>query len=212
MGGFLLTCERNDSLPRIAAEHGFSDYHTIWLLPENAELRQRRPNPNVLLAGDQVFITDREDKTVTAATGGRYRYVLKGQATRLRIRLLDATGVPLASAAVQLTVDGKQAAVTTDGDGVLDQVVPPGAPEAVIESDRIARLVVHIGGLDPVEESSGLMMRLYNLGYLPGIDERDVDDQELRFGIQLFQADHQLPLDGEVTDALRAKVKEAHGC
>src|SRR5882672_5324270 len=114
MGGFVLTCEHNDSLPKIAAEHGFSDYQTIWQRPENAELRQRRSNPNALLAGDRVFIPDREPKTVTAATGGRYRYVLKGEATRLRIQLLDATGVPLASAPVQLTVDGKQVSVTTD--------------------------------------------------------------------------------------------------
>jgi hypothetical protein len=209
---FLHTCERSDSMPKIAAEYGFSDYRTIWELPENAALRERRPNPNVLTAGDKVFIPDKQDKSVTAATGAKHSYTLKGKPERLRIKLLDATGAPLASARVQLTVDGKPSTVTTDGDGVLDQVVPPGAPEAVLESDRLARLVVHIGDLDPVELSSGLMMRLFNLGYLPGIDERDVDEHELRFGIQLFQADHQLSIDGDNTAALQAKVKDVHGC
>ena len=206
------TCEKGDSMPKIADEYGFSDYHTIWDLPDNAELRQRRPNPNVLAAGDRVVIPDKQDKQLTAATGQKHAFTLKGKATHLRLKLLDFAGTPLRTAQVQLTVDGNTSTVTTDADGLLDQVVPPGAPSATLTADAIGTLEVQIGHLDPVDQRSGLLGRLYNLGYVPGADEVEVDADALRFGIELFQADQKLAIDGDDTAAVEAKLKEIYGC
>src|SRR5438132_941146 len=114
---FTLTCEKGDSMSKIAAENGFADYNTVWQCPENAQLRQQRDNPNVLSAGDQVFVPDKQPKTVTAATGSEHKYTLKGKATRLRLLILDFAGSPLKNASLQLTVDGQTATVTTDAQG-----------------------------------------------------------------------------------------------
>jgi len=206
------TCEKGDSMPKIAAEYGFSDYRTIWELPENAELRDCRRNPNVLAAGDQVVIPDKQDKVVRAATGAKHSYTLKGKATHLRLKLLDFAGAPLKQTQVQITVDGKTSTVTTDDNGLLDQVVPPGAPSAMLTADALGTLEVQIGHLDPVEQRSGLLARLYNLGYVPGTDDVDIDDEALQFGIELFQADAKLPIDGRDTASVEAKLKEIHGC
>jgi hypothetical protein len=199
-------------MPKIAAEYGFSDYRTIWQLPENAALRDRRPNPNVLAAGDEVFIPDKQDKAVSAATGAKHSFTLKGKATHLRLVLLDFAGTPLRKTPVRITVDGKTSTVTTDGDGLLDQVVPPGAPSATLTADAIGTIEIQIGNLDPIEQRSGLLARLYNLGYVPGADELEVDDEALAFGVELFQADAKLPIDGSDLDSIEAKLKDIYGC
>jgi hypothetical protein len=205
-------CEKGDSLPKIAAEYGFSDYHTIWDLPDNAELRTQRPNPNVLAAGDRLIIPDKQDKQLAVTVGAKHAFTLKGKATRLRLQLLDLAGAPLKSTPIQITVDGKTSTVSTDATGLLDQPVPPGAPSATLFADAIGTLEVQIGHLDPVDQRSGLLGRLYNLGYVPGLDELTVDAAALRFGIELFQADHQLAVDGDDTASVEAKLKETYGC
>ena len=43
-----------DHLAKIAANHGISSYLTLWTAGDNAELRAKRKNPNVLFAGDVV--------------------------------------------------------------------------------------------------------------------------------------------------------------
>jgi hypothetical protein len=50
-----------DTLTTIAADHGFADWRTIWNDPANASLRARRPDPDQIFAGDQVFIPDNPD-------------------------------------------------------------------------------------------------------------------------------------------------------
>jgi hypothetical protein len=60
-----------------------------------------------------------------------------------------------------------------------------------------------------VESHEGLRRRLRNLVYDPGASEAN---PRLRAAIEQFQVDHGLPADGAPSDALRAKVLEAHGC
>jgi N-acetylmuramoyl-L-alanine amidase len=46
------TVKQGEHLSRLAKQFGFSDYSTIWDHPENAELKRKRNNPNVLYPGD----------------------------------------------------------------------------------------------------------------------------------------------------------------
>jgi len=208
---FTLTVEQGDTLARIADEHGFSDYKTIWDRPENAELRQQRDNPNVLSPGDKIFIPDKTAKTVTCATGSAHRFTLKGTATRLRLVLLDLGGAPLKNTAVELTVEGQTSTVHTDGNGLLDQVLPPHAQDATVRVGEI-EYDIKIGHLDPPDQQTGLVARLRNMGYLaPGADS-EVDPDELKFAVELFQRDHQLTVDGSDTSQVEQKMKDIYGC
>jgi LysM repeat protein len=42
------TVKQGDHLSSIAHEYGFPDYQTIWNHADNAQLKQKRKNPNVL--------------------------------------------------------------------------------------------------------------------------------------------------------------------
>src|SRR6185503_19739164 len=75
--GVLYTVKQGDHLMKIAERFGFSTYETIWNRPENAELKNKRDSPNLLLPGDRLFIPDKDDKTVDAATGRLHRFKLK---------------------------------------------------------------------------------------------------------------------------------------
>ena len=68
-----------------------------------------------------------------------------------------------------------------------------------------------IGHLDPVEEPSGQMARLTNLGYYLG-PEGEIDAHQLRSAIEEFQCDHSLPVDGKCGSQTQAKLKQVHGC
>ena len=53
------TVIRGDCLSSIAKQYGFSDYKTIYDHPQNQAFKQKRPNPNLIMAGDEIFIPER---------------------------------------------------------------------------------------------------------------------------------------------------------
>jgi hypothetical protein len=61
-----------EDLGSIAEFSGFRDYRTIWNDPNNAELRQRRRNPNRLFPGDEVFIPAQQQPQQLAETGQQH--------------------------------------------------------------------------------------------------------------------------------------------
>jgi hypothetical protein len=69
---------------------------------------------------------------------------------------------------------------------------------------------VRIGDLDPVNEETGQMARLANLGYYrASLDKPDQD--ELLSAIEEFQCDNKLAVDGDCGPKTQAKLKEVHG-
>jgi hypothetical protein len=211
--GFYHTVEQGDDLPRIADEYGFRDYKTIWDARENEALRAQR-QPTVLLPGDQLYVPDKRIGEVEAAAGSKHRYQLKVSLPRLRIQLTGFDGKPLARTPCTVTLDGSDRAVSTDGDGVLDCPLPPGTEDGVLTvGDR--RIDFKVGHLDPVDQRSGLIARLRNLGFLePGADgdaDSEVDDAELAFAVACFQRELGLPVDGDAASIVD-KLQEAYGC
>jgi N-acetylmuramoyl-L-alanine amidase len=213
--GFYHTVEQGDDLPSIAREHGFSDYRTLWDAPENAELKQTRQDPGVLFPGDRVFVPDVDQGGKSVAVGQHHRFVLRGKRPRLRLVLRGPDDRPLAATAVALTVDGEPRSLTTDGDGLLDTAIRPGAREATLAFAG-QTLELKIGHLDPVDKQSGLIARLRNLGYLPGAletaAEAEVPPDELALAVELFQRDRKLPIDGSDPEQIATPLREAHGC
>ena len=212
---YTLTIEQGDHLAKIAEEHGFYDWHTIWDCPENAQLKQTR-DPNLLKPGDQLFIPDKQPKSVSAATGSTHGYTLKGKGTRLCLSLRDVLGQPLKNTQVTVTVGGKTMQMTTDGTGALKVPIEASDVDATIQAGAY-QFALKIGHLDPVDEQSGLVARLRNLGYLDDLTG-DVDadgtptPEALAFAVELFQNDNKLPVDGSDLDSIRDKLKAIHGC
>jgi hypothetical protein len=126
--------------------------------------------------------------------------------SKLRFKLLDLLAKPVTGAAV--TVAG--AALTTDGDGLVEADVKPGVGtiSTTLPSGDVG---LSVGALSPVEDGTGVKIRLFNLGFLwdPGAQE---SDDEMVFALQDFQAQYHIDISGQLDDATKAKLVEVYGC
>ncbi len=210
------TVDQGEYLGLIAKNYGFASYQPIWNHDNNADLRALRKNPNVLLPGDQVFIPDKQSKQADINTGQRTRFTLHTAKVLLRLALEHPDGTPLANVQCDVKIDGNVQTVTTDNDGVLEQEIPVTAQDASLafkDSDVPfdLELPLKIGHMDPVEEPTGQVARLNNLGYLAGpLDP--VDSRLLLSAIEEFQCDEGLTVDGKCGPETQKKLVEVHGC
>lgn len=202
--------KQGEHLVQIAWEHGFVDYHTIWDYHENAELKQKRQNPHVLFPGDSLTLPEKDEKAEDGATGQRHRFRLQSEPLLLRLVVKDLNDEPLADTACTLQVELNSYDLITDGAGGIEQTISPTAENGKLLIEDI-EIPIKIGYLDPVEELSGQMARLNNLGYSAGgID--DFDDLQFRSAVEEFQCDHNLVVDGICGFDTQAKLKDIHGC
>jgi N-acetylmuramoyl-L-alanine amidase len=209
--------KQGDYLPKIAEDHGFYDYQTIWDHAKNKALKDKRKNPNVLNPGDELFIPDKTLKEVSRPTGQTHRFQVKPGTLKLRLVLEDLYGKPIANASCELRVDGAVHQVVSGGDGKIEKDIPVNAQSAelvVKDGDtplQNVTLQVAIGHLDPVEEVSGQKSRLNNLGYFLGSVGGD-DAAKFKSAVEEFQCDNGLTVDGDCGPQTQAKLKQIHGC
>jgi len=210
------TVRQGEHLSRIAEDYGFSDFSTIWDDPKNAALKQTRRNPNVLYPGDQLFIPTSQLRQELAATDKRHLFHLSRRRLKLRLRLLDVDGQPLAQTEYNLHVDGTVHHLTTDGDGRINCDIQAAAHDALLVFKDPTTFVdigtrLRIGDLDPVDQVSGQIARLSNLGYFFYRGDGH-DEERLHRGIQEFQCDHGLEVTGRCGPETQCKLTELHGC
>lgn len=218
-----------DCMDSIAASHGFF-WRTLWDLPENAELKQVRGNPHILLPGDRVTIPAPRPKQETGSVGGRHRFKRRGEIGMLRFQLMDpaaavsgGTGAaasapaapsPRANVPYVLEIDGVLTDGTTDGDGRIECRIPPGARRGRLVvrpgTSRQESFTLRLGDMDPVDQIAGVRKRLENLGYRCG--RSDEMTPELRAALREFQERNGLEVSGEIEQAFRDKLVELHGC
>ncbi len=208
--------KQGESLPEIARKYGFTDHRVVWEAPDNAKLRKRRPDPNVLEPGDVVTIPDPKPKTVQVRTGQTGAFVADATERLLRLVMKDHFHQPLANVPFTLrfksgpAITGKR----TDGSGKIEEPMPAGSDDAYLE---IAGRTYHLrfGHLNPMRDTndggvSGVQARLKNLGYYAGPTSGTLDDAT-RVAIALFQSDFGLKADGKPGDATFAQLEKEHG-
>lgn len=221
----------------IAARYGMP-WEKIYNHPDNAGLKRNRPDPNLLLEGDEVVVPDKERREADGATEARHRFRLLQEPARIRLKLTTSPtedepapesafqrGVfeepepepfrrePLAGAPYRLYVEDELVDEgSTDDDGMLEATVSPAASTARLvldpDSERERTIDLHLGQMDPVEEDSGIVKRLRNLGY-PVADSGD--DDELAAAVASFQRDQGLEVNGRMDGSTRTALVEAHG-
>ena len=215
----------------IAYEKGFF-WQTLWNHGENAALKQKRQNPNVLLEGDNLYIPDLRPKQIPCATGAQYKFILLGVPEKLRMTLKDANHKPRPNLPYTLVIDGKPHKGVTDGSGGLVESLPPDAKIAKLIIDappppsgssagsgkstspppkpRREIININLGFLDPVSELSGIKGRLMNFKLYRGPLDSNLDDNT-RQALRTFQKRHGLPVTGEPDDATKALLQKLHG-
>lgn len=209
--GINYTVKQGDCISSIAFEHGFFP-ETIWNNENNAELKRKRKDLNVLMPGDVVFIPDKRLKVVTEPTDQVYKFRYKAASAKLNLKLLR-DDEPLSNQPFVLEIEGNLIEGVTDNEGKIRVPVVPNAGTGTLKvgtAPNEIEYVLDLGWLDPIDQISGVKKRLHNLGYEVGVMDQRVS-AELREAIMEFEFDQNLEQIGQVTDRLRARLKEVYG-
>jgi len=228
--GTLHTVVQGEHLSHIARNYGFTSFKPIWHAGENAALRDKRKTPDVLFPGDQVFIPDKGIREEPRPTDQKHRFVRQGETLMLRVVLKGFRDEPLKRHEGTLQVESDGKVFNSKDDGLLEREIPATAEhglildtgEAGILADAQRELQLKIGHLDPVDELSGQMARLNNLGYgagpvparpLSAKEEADIrTSMTFRSAVEEFQCDAGLLVDGKCGKQTQAKLVAVHGC
>jgi hypothetical protein len=210
--GTRYTVDQGDSVASLSFEHGLF-WETVWKHPENADLRKRRGERNILLPGDTIFIPGRRLNHCSCATEKRHTFVKRGVPEKLNIRFLDIEGMPIANEPCVLKIDGRLVPCQLDGDGWLRTTVPPDARTGEIKigsKGEYGVFQIAVGHLDPITELTGIQARLAHLGYFEGALDGELSD-ELKQAVLKFRENNKLEESMEIDDEFRNKLKEIHG-
>jgi len=205
--------KQGDCMASIACQTGFL-WQTLWDLPENANLKNLRQDPYVLLPGDVVVIPEIRQRSESRPTDATHQFVRKGVPEILHLVITDDEDQPVANTSYVLEVDGKRVEGQTDGAGAIKQPIAPNARAGhltVGEGDQQREYQLSLGCVDPIDTLSGLQGRLFNLGYYDGPVDGKMNAQ-LRTALMLLQNKYSIPLSGDGDDATKAKLQELFGC
>jgi LysM repeat protein len=210
------TVKQGEYLSKIAKQYGFADYKVIWNHPKNAEFKKKRKNPNILYAGDELFVPVKEGKDLSGATEQKHRFKVMRSPLKLRLVLKDIGYKPLANTKCVLHVDGEQFELTSDAKGLVEYAIRSTAEQARLQVDDPnspidLEVPIHIGHLDPVDTEPGQKARLNNLGYNAGPLDKE-DEALFKSAVEEFQCDQKLTVDGKCGPKTQDKLQEAHGC
>jgi len=199
----------------IARRYGVADFKRLYEHPDNAELRDKRPNPNVLYPGDTVVLPEVSPVRTTPAlsTGRAHRFTLKVGARYLRLALKDAQGAPLCGRPYLLTFAQEALEGSTDGEGFLEAKVPFTVSQVALECEGQSWELA-LGTLRPMKDTpddgvSGAEARLINLGY--ALEPTGKMTLELRSAIRAFQHRNGLEVSGRLEANTLQKLEELHG-
>lgn len=207
---------QGECLSSISSRYGFSDYRAIYDHPKNAHLKRKRPNPNILLPGDCLYIPDKQEKRETRSTAQEHRFQIAMPTVLLRLFLRYEDEKPCADCRYTLKIDNVIHTGRTRNDGLLEQQIPAGASQAEVmlwleegnEEDTI-RIPLAVGHLDPVEEVSGVQARLNNLGFSCGSVD-GVAGAMTEQAIRRFQSAVGLPVTGRMDAQTLNRLRQRH--
>jgi N-acetylmuramoyl-L-alanine amidase len=193
--------KQGETLIALAVTSGLESWKEILDAPENAELKKKRPDPGILLAGDKVFIPNRVMRQEPSAIDAKHPFKISRPTAWLRLAVKDANGAALAGKKYELSVDSVVTAGSVPADGVIERAVPVDASEGTltvwIEEGKSEVWSLRIGYMDPLDETSGVEARLANLGF---------DCGDLDSSVRAFQERLGLEVTGTIDDALRKKL------
>lgn len=203
------TVQQGDCISKIAQDYGLTS-NKIWNHPNNAQLKTKRKDLNVLYPGDVLYIPDREAKVISRATDNRHTFIRKGTPAKLVLRLTQH-GKPRANEPYVLVVDGDVRTGNTDGDGWIRQVIPPDASEGTLQlKNGQESYPLNLGALDPVEQITGVQARLKALGYYSGSADGS-ESPQLSEAIREYQKRRGLTESGKADAATASALKSDFG-
>ena len=209
---------QGECLSSIARSYGFSNWRTIYDHPQNAGFKQKRPNPNLIYPGDEIFIPDKDPKLESRGTDKKHKFQVKAQKTLLRIVIADEDGQPYSRHRYRLSIGEDVYEGATGEDGLIEMEIPVHAEEGELTvwgtegpPTLECTWTLKIGHLDPIEELTGVQARLNNLGFDCGSVDGIIGPRT-RTAVRAFQEKHRLAVDGIPGPQTQAKLLAVHGC
>jgi len=203
------TAKQGDCISSIAFKYGFSP-GTLWNDRKNRELKDERKDPNVLLAGDVVYVREKEEREESCAVDQRHRFRRKGVPEKLVVQF-KRQGELRADEEFVLDIDGSVSEGRTDGAGKVEVAIPPNARRGTITFREAGdKYNLELGDLDPVTELAGVQGRLRNLGFYAGETDGE-SSPALEDAIRSFQGEQGLEVTGEADDDTRGKLEDVYG-
>lgn len=146
-----------DTIESIASQYGFADWEKVWNDAGNAKLKEARPNPRMLVPGDEVVIPEPEQKEESRAVDSWHEFHVKRTKRFLRLKLQNSDGSAIANRPYKIDPGSRfsgtwtQKNQTTDADGKIEEEIPHNMREAdlVLEQDHL-RVKLLIGQLLPL--------------------------------------------------------------
>ncbi len=207
---------QGECLSSIAYHYKLPNWRVIYDHPRNAAFKAKRPNPNLIYPGDEVYIPVAEHREEQCATDRRHVFVLKRPATYINICIQNLAREPIRDAPYQLTLDVVEFRGRTDDNGWIRDKIPAWAEGGNLrvwpnpqDTETVIEWKVKLGHLDPLDTTSGVKGRLNNLGYHSG-EVNDVQDEFYDAAVRQFQKDNGLVVDGIVGPKTRDKLSKAH--
>ena len=185
-------------------------WDTIWGHSENAALREKRADLHLLLNKDKVFIPDKQIRTESIQTEQRHTFRRNIGSTKLKIRLI-VDGDPLSDAAYILNAEGAVFEDKTNGDGLLEHVIPADAREGVLRIEDFDPISLELGKLDLIDTVTGIQQRLTNLNYPCGAIN-GINGKLTKAAVTAWQQEHNLQVDGIVGPETRKSIENEYGC
>ena len=119
--------------------------------------------------------------------------------------------VVIADKEVREEIDGQSFSGKTNGEGRVEQRIPPNAKQGQLRLGEDGHEVynIQLGSLDPLSETAGVQQRLKNLGYECGSVDGETGP-ETREALIAFQKKHELGETGEINSETLDKLKQLH--
>ena len=212
--------QQGENLCSIAKKHKIANWKDIYLHPENATFRKMRPNPNIIMQGDEIVIPEITKRGVTVRTGRNHVFVVKDNAQKFQLQIMDHERKPLAGTKVAVGLESVASPIFTNAKGVVEVLIPANAPSSFtldIFSDTAStepswQYEVQLSALDPSDTVSGVQARLNALGFPAGPVD-GLMGRKTRSAIKSYQRTQAcLQVNGELSPALCAALQSEYGC
>lgn len=182
----------------------------MWQDAKNADLRQKRPDPNILLPGDVLYIPDASDRQpapFSAPAGSTNSFTAPASTATVTVTLVVVPSTTSTTTTTGTTTYASRAytiqelpdltGLQTDGNGTatFDAPVTVGTATLVF-TDTGEQVALTLGAIDPIDSLSGMFQRLQNLGY---IGPQAYDNAQEQNNIYLIRAGL-LALKGKIDD------------
>lgn len=213
-GGTFHRVVQGDTIRRIAMQHGIACWRKVYDHAANEELREARPDPNVILPGDIVHFDVPDAPSIEYREGGvairsakrSVVHLAPRESIHLLVVAVPGDGLPTTARVNDETTTSE---FSIASDGTLDFSVPMGARRvriAILAADGtpLGALRLRLGTLDPISSPEGARSRLRNLGY--PLARHDIDE-----GVRSFQKDVGLDPNGAFDDSTVEQLLDRHG-